>query len=40
LFGLSAEQVTFPRPTGVGSLLDGAESNVVWDILQRGHSAS
>jgi hypothetical protein len=40
LFGLSAEQVTFPRPTGVGSLLDGAESKVVWDILQRGHSAS
>jgi hypothetical protein len=39
LFGLSAEQVTFPRPTGVGSLLDGAESNVVWDVLQRGKPA-
>jgi hypothetical protein len=39
LFGLSPEQVTFPRPTGVGSLLDGAESNVVWDILQRGKPA-
>ncbi len=36
LFGLSVDQVTFPRPTGNGSLMDGAEPKVVWDILQKG----
>src|SRR5690606_33357302 len=36
LMGVSVDQVTFKRPTGDGSLLDGTEPRVVWDILQRG----
>lgn len=40
LFGLSVEQVSFTRPTGTGSLMDGAEPKVVWDILQRGQQAT
>jgi hypothetical protein len=36
LLGISAEQVTFPRPGTPGSLLDGADGKVVWDILRNG----
>jgi uncharacterized protein (DUF1501 family) len=36
LFGLTSEQVAFQRPSGIGSLLDGQQANVVWDILNRG----
>lgn len=36
LFGLGPEQLTFERPTGVGSLIDGQQTRVVWDILERG----
>ncbi len=36
LFGLDLERVSFTRPTGVGSLLDGQTGNVVWNILRRG----
>ena len=36
LLGISAEQVSFPRPGGTGSLMDGAEGKIVWEILRRG----
>ncbi len=36
LFGLSAQQVSFMRPTGPGSLLDGQPANVVWNLLRQG----
>ncbi len=36
LFGLTGEQVSFARPTGIGGLMDGQPSNVVWNILCRG----
>ncbi len=36
LLGLSRQQVTFTRPTGPGSLIDGEEGSIVWDILKRG----
>lgn len=36
LFGLEPEKLTFPRPGGVGSLLDGQDGKIVWDILRRG----
>lgn len=36
LFGLSPEQLAFERPTGTGSLLDGQEGKIVWDILKQG----
>ncbi|WLD11855.1 DUF1501 domain-containing protein [Planctellipticum variicoloris] len=39
LFGLGPEQLTFERPTGVGSLIDGQQTRVVWDILERGQPA-
>lgn len=35
LFGLSPEQLSFRRPTGVGSLLDGQPGKVVASILNR-----
>jgi len=35
LFGLAPEQLSFERPTGVGSLLDGQDGKIVWDILVR-----
>jgi uncharacterized protein (DUF1501 family) len=36
LFGLSPQQLSFERPTGLGSLLDGQDGKIVWDILKRG----
>ncbi len=36
LFGLDLERVSFTRPTGVGSLLDGQTGDVVWNILRQG----
>lgn len=35
LFGLSPDQLSFERPTGTGSLLDGQEGKIVWDILTK-----
>jgi hypothetical protein len=40
LFGMEPSQTTFPRPTGVGSLIDGQESRIVWDILERGPTSA
>lgn len=34
LFGLQPEQAEFQRPTGTGSLLDGQQGQIVWDILR------
>jgi hypothetical protein len=36
LFGLDPQQMTFNRPTGTGSLLDGQAARIVWEILERG----
>lgn len=36
LFGLDPRQVSFTRPTGPGSLIDGQAARIVWDILVRG----
>jgi hypothetical protein len=36
LLGLDPAQMTFQRPTGAGSLIDGQEARIVWDILVRG----
>jgi uncharacterized protein (DUF1501 family) len=36
LFGLDEKQVTFTRPVGRGSLIDGQPARVVLDILERG----
>jgi hypothetical protein len=36
LFGLDPAKLTFQRPGGVGSLLDGQDGKIVWDILKRG----
>jgi uncharacterized protein (DUF1501 family) len=38
LFGLDPAQVSFTRPTGVGSLADGEPARVVWEILSHGPS--
>jgi hypothetical protein len=35
LFGLSEQQVTFTRPVGSGSLIDGQPARVVHDILKH-----
>lgn len=35
LFGLSPEQLSFERPTGTGSLLDGQDGKIVWDVLKQ-----
>jgi uncharacterized protein (DUF1501 family) len=35
LFGLSPEQLSFERPTGAGSLLDGQDGKIVWDVLNQ-----
>jgi len=40
LFGLSADQLAFSRPTGVGRLLEPQEGKIVWDLLQRGPDAT
>jgi uncharacterized protein (DUF1501 family) len=40
LFGLEQKQVAFARPNGVGSLIDGPEGQIVWNILQRGPRSS
>jgi hypothetical protein len=40
LFGLDPQQVSFTRPTGPGSLIDGQSARIVWDILERGAPAS
>jgi len=39
LFGLDEKQVTFERPGGSGSLIDGQPARVVWDILKRSQPA-
>jgi uncharacterized protein (DUF1501 family) len=36
LFGLDPQQMSFTRPTGTGSLIDGQPARIVWGILQRG----
>jgi hypothetical protein len=36
LFGLDPQQMSFTRPNGTGSLIDGPPARIVWDILQRG----
>jgi hypothetical protein len=38
LLGLVPEHVAFSRPTGPGSLIDGQDAKIVWDILQRGRA--
>lgn len=40
LFGLDPNELTFERPGGVGSLLDGQEGKIVWDILRQGPPTS
>jgi len=35
LFGLNANEVTFTRPTGPGSILDGQTGRIVHEILTR-----
>ncbi len=35
LLGLTPTQTSFTRPTGVGSLIDGQDARVVWDILEQ-----
>ncbi len=40
LFGLDPRQVSFTRPTGAGSLIDGQPARIVYDILQRGAPVS
>ncbi len=39
LFGMEPDQVSFDRPTGPASLIDGQESKIVWDILQQKQPA-
>ncbi len=39
LFGLDADQMTFTRPTGDGSLMDAGEGKIVWDILRRSSAS-
>lgn len=36
LFGLAPDQLSIERPTGTGSLLDGQDGKIVWDILKQG----
>jgi len=36
LLGLDPQQMTFQRATGIGSLIDGQDARIVWDILERG----
>lgn len=36
LLGIGPTETSFPRPTGIGSLIDGQDARVVWDILERG----
>ncbi|MDZ4687836.1 MAG: DUF1501 domain-containing protein [Planctomycetaceae bacterium] len=38
LMGLAPEQVSFLRPTGTASLIDGQDAKIVWDILERGRA--
>jgi hypothetical protein len=39
LFGLDGPQLSFTRPTGVGSLLDGQPGRVVHEILRSAPTA-
>jgi uncharacterized protein (DUF1501 family) len=39
LLGLDPRQLEFARPTGTGSLLDGAPPEVVWNLLRQGPPA-
>jgi len=39
LLGITPTETSFPRPTGAGSLIDGQDARVVWDILERGPTA-
>jgi len=39
LFGLKPEQLSFERPTGNASLIDGQDAKIVWDILNQGPPA-
>jgi len=39
LFGLKPEQLSFDRPTGAASLIDGQDAKVVWDILNQAAPA-
>lgn len=36
LFGLEQRQVAFQRATGIGTLLEAQEGQIVWKILERG----
>ena len=36
LFGLDPQKLVFQRPGAVGSLLDGQNGKIVWDILKHG----
>ncbi len=38
LLGITPEQTSFTRPTGPGSLIDGQDGRIVWDILERGQT--
>lgn len=39
LLGITPEQTSFTRPTGPGSLIDGQDGRIVWDILEHGAPA-
>jgi hypothetical protein len=39
LFGLDPARLTFARPGGTGSLMDGQKGEIVWKILKRGPQA-
>lgn len=39
LMGIGPTEMSFTRPTGVGSLIEGQDARIVWDILERGPSA-
>lgn len=40
LFGLDPTKLIFQRPGGTGSLLDGQDGKIVWDILRQGPSVA
>jgi hypothetical protein len=35
LLGITPTEMSFTRPTGVGSLIDGQDARIVWDILEQ-----
>lgn len=39
LLGIGPTETSFSRPTGIGSLIDGQDARVVWNILERGPTA-